>query len=826
MTLESLFSDVRYALRDLRARPAFAAAIVTTLALGIGANAAMFGIVDRLLFRPPALLKDPGTAHRVYVHETYRGTDHAGEVSQYARYLDLARWTTSFSVAAGYTSRDLAIGEGVDAREMRVGVVSASFFRFFDATPVLGRYFTNDEDQPPAGEPVVVLGYGFWQSRYGGRSDVIGQTLRIGSVLYTIIGVGPQGFVGLWDDRPPVAYIPITSYGAAQGFSPRNRTWWETYSWGWMSMIVRRKPGVSIAAANADLKNAAIRSYEARMVEQTRSTPIDLARPSAEVGSILAARGPNASSVTKVATWVGGVSLIVLLIACANVANLLLARALRRRREIAVRLALGVTRGRLLSQLLTESMVLALLGGVAGLMIAHWGGAVLRATLLDSSAAGGGFRDGRTILFAAGATVAVGLLTGLAPVLQAGRASLTADLKAGTREGTYRGSGARVVLLVVQGALSVVLLIGAGLFLRSLQNVRAVRLGYDVDPIALVSLNMRGETLDSAQKVALRMRLLSAARSVPGVEHATLQVGVPFWSSWSNRLFVEGIDTVARLGQFNLNAVSPEFFATMGTRLLRGRNLSDADVAGAPRVTVVSEAMAKVLWPGRDPIGQCMRMGSDTMPCIQVVGIAEDIKSQSLGVDSTYYYYLSAAQFSPQTGGLFVRTRGAVGPFIEAIRKRLQSEMPGASYVTLTPFRDIVGGRMQSWELGATMFGVFSGLALLLAAVGLYSVIAYNVTQRMHELGVRVALGARAGHVIRLVVGDGLRVAGIGVAIGIGGALLAGRWVEPLLFQESGRDPVVFTLVALALVAIAALASWVPARRAARVDPNRALRTE
>ncbi len=826
MFVESVVQDLKYAIRDLRARPAFAMAVVTTLALGIGANAAMFGIVDRLLFRPPALMKDPGTAHRVYVYETYRGKERAGNVSQYARYLDLARSTTSFSLAAGYTARSLALGEGIDAREMQVGVVSATFFKFFDAPPALGRYFTVDEDQPPAGQPVAVLGYGLWQSRYGARRDVIGESVRIGPTLYTIIGVTPQEFVGLWSDQPPVAYIPITSYGAAQGITGGGRTWWETYSWGWMSMIVRRKPGVSIQAANTDLANAAIRSYEARLVEQTRSTPIALAHPRAAVGSILAARGPNASSVSKVATWVGGMSLIVLLIACANVANLLLARALRRRREIAVRMALGVSRARLLSQLFTESLVLAALGGAAGMMIAHWGGAVLRASLLDQSEAAGGFRDARTLLFAAGAAVAVGLLTGLAPVLQAGRTKLASDLKAGTREGTYARSGARVVLLVVQGALSVVLLIGAGLFLRSLQHVRATRLGYDVDPVLLVNLNMRGEKLDSAQMVGLRSRLLEAARSVPGVEQASLQTSVPFWSSWSQSLFVEGIDTVSRLGQFDLNAVSPSYFATLGTRLLRGRNLSDADVAGSPRVAVVSEQMGKVLWPGRDAVGQCMRMNSDTLPCVEVVGVAEDIKAQSLGTDSTYYYYLPATQFHPQTGGLFVRIRGDVSSFTESIRKRLQSEMPGASYVTLTPFRRIVGGEMRSWELGATMFTVFSGLALLLAAVGLYSVIAYNVTQRMHELGVRVALGARASDVIRLVVSDGLRVAGIGVAIGTVVALAAGRWVEPLLFEESPKDPVVFASVAFALIAVALVASWMPARRAARVDPNRALRTD
>ncbi|MFN8581155.1 MAG: FtsX-like permease family protein [Gemmatimonadaceae bacterium] len=537
-------------------------------------------------------------------------------------------------------------------------------------------------------------------------------------------------------------------------------------------------------------------------------------------------RGPNASSVSKVATWLGGMSLIVLLIACANVANLLLAHALRRRREIAVRLALGVSGVRLVSQLLTESVVLAVLGGVAGLAVAQWGGGALRTYLLDGSEAVSGFRDGRTVLFAAGATLAVGLLTGLAPVLQARRAQLTLDLKAGVREGTFTRSRTRVSLLVLQCALSVLLLAGAGLFVRSVRNVRELRMGYDVDPVLLVDLNMRGEKLDSAQAVALRLRLLDATRSIPEAERASLQTAVPFWSTWSVGLFVTGIDTVARLGQFNLNAVSPTYFATLGTRILRGRGIEPTDVGTSPRVLVVSEAMARTLWPGRDAIGQCIRVNADTMPCSDVVGIAENIKSESLGADSGYYYYLPATQFQPQSGGLFVRVHGEARQHAEAVRRRLQREMPGASYVTVTPFRDIIGHETRSWELGATMFSVFGALALILAAVGLYSVIAYNVTQRTHELGVRVALGARGSHVIRLVVGDGLRVACVGVLLGLSATLVAARWLQPLLFQESAKDAAVLLSVVTALLLVACAASWLPARRAARVDPNVALRTE
>ena len=826
MILDNLTQDLKYAIRGLRTKPGFAIAVVSTLGLGIGANAAMFGIVDRLLFRPPPLLRDPAATHRVYVSQTFRGERRTQEVGRYARYTDLTKWTRSFSRTAGHARRDLAVGVGDAAREMSIGVVSASFFTFFDAPPALGRYFTAAEDMPPAGAPVVVLSHAMWQTAHGGRRDVLGSTIQIGPTIYTVIGVAAPAFVGLWPDKPPAAFIPITSYAAGTGFQVKNVTWWQTYSWGWMSMIAQRKPGVSIDAANADLTNAMLLSYEAQRAEQPNSPPASIGRPSAIAAPILAERGPNTSPVTKVATWIGGVSVIVLLIACANVANLLLARALRRRREIALRLALGVTRRRLLSQLLTESVLLALLGGAAGILVAHFAGAALRAGLLDRSEAAAGFRDPRTVLFAAGVALAVGVLTGLAPLLQVGRANLTGDLKAGTREGTYHRSPARIALLVFQGALSVILLVGAGLFVRSLHNVQSLRLGYDVDPVLLVNLTMRGVQIDSAATVALRERLLEAAKQIPGVMNASRQTAVPFWSTWSQRLYVQGIDSVSRLGQFDLNGVSPEYFATLGTRIVRGRGITDQDTPNAPLVAVVSENMARALWPGKDAIGQCMKVSADTMPCTYVVGIAENIKEQSLDADPGYYYYLSVRQFRPHLGGLFVRTRGDAAKLQEAVRRRLQREMPGASYVTITPFSEVIGSQKRSWRLGATMFAAFGLLAMVLAAVGLYSVLAYNVAQRTHELGVRRALGAQVQDVVRLVVTDGLRVAAVGVAIGAAVAFWAGKWVQPLLFGVSSKDPAVFGVVATMLVAVAVVASWVPAMRASRVDPNVALRAE
>ena len=827
---ESFTQDLRYAIRGLRAKPGFTIAVMLTLGLGIGANAAMFSIVDRLLFRPPPMLRDAAATHRVYVVTTYRGKENSGGSIAYARYLDLVRTTRSFTRLAQFTARDLAIGTGDESREMRVGVVSASFFGFFDAPPAAGRYFVAAEDSTPNGTNVVVLSNSYWQTQFGGRRDAIGATMRIGPLVYTVVGVAPPGFGGLWPDQPPIAYIPISTYAASQNFTQKGHTWWDTYNWTWSNTLAQRKPGVSIAAANADLSNAVYRSFQTELEGYPKGgsqSSIELIKPHAIAGSILSERGPNQSSISKVASWISGVALIVLLIACANVANLLLARALNRRREIAVRLALGVSMKRLISQLLTESILLAALGGIAGLVFAQIGGALLRAAFLPKAAPASVLADPRTVLFAALAALAAGVLTGLAPAFQIRSVSLTSDLKAGAREGTFHRSKLRVGLLLAQGALSVVLLVGAGLFVRSLQNVKSVRMGYDTDPVLLVNLNMRGVQLDSVGKILLREKLLATAKTIPEVENASRQTSVPFWSTWSQSLHVAGIDTVRKLGQFDLNSVSPEYFSTLGTRIIRGRGVTAADVATSPLSMVVSAGMAKRLWPASDAIGQCVKMNADTMPCIYVVGVAEDIKAQKLDGEDDYYYYLPAAQFHPEQGGLFVRTRRSHGAQVsETIRRALQKDMPGASYITITPFGDIVGNQTQSWQLGASMFLTFGILALVLAAIGLFSVISYNVAQRTHELGVRVALGAQMGDLIKLVVSEGMKLGVIGVAIGAAVALGAGRWIKPLLFGESPRDPLIFGVVTVVLLSVTMIASFIPARRASRVDPHRALRSD
>jgi predicted permease len=764
------------------------------------------------------------------VRQNVRGTirTQAGDFP-YTRYTDIKNGTSSFANQAAFISQNLGVGTGDAVRERRVGVVSAGFWEFFAARPALGRFFTAAEDTTPRGADVVVLGYGFWKAELGGRADVLGQTLQVHNVTATIIGVAPEGFVGVDDDDPPAVFIPITTFRGAGDAGSRNPTgWFRTYNTGWVSIMVRRKPGISIERAAADVTRALRVSYLKELELTPTMTPPDKSNPTGIVSAMKIGAGPEPSLEARTALWVAGVAAIVLLIACANVANLFLARALKRRREITVRLALGVTRSRLLMQTLTESLLLSFLGSVAGLLVAYWGGAGIRRLLITSENAPlEVFTDWRTIGVAVGAALLAALLTGVAPALVSMGGDLANTLKTGARGGSYQRSRARTALLVLQGALSVVLLVGAGLFVKSLDNVKTMRLGYDAEPVLLVNRSMRGMRLDSAASVALRTALLEKARAIPGVEAASWIYSVPFRSTSATRLFVAGIDTVARLGRFTYQAASPDYFATMGTRIVRGRAYTDADRAGAARVMVVSESMGRILWPRSDALGQCVKVHADTMPCTTVIGIAEDMIQNDLQTSTRFHYYMPIEQFDPAGGnGLFLRMRGDPRRHTESVRKALHTVMPGGTSVTVMPLIDVVDAARRSWQLGATMFVAFGVLALIVAAIGLYGVIGYNVIQRMHELGVRVALGAQATDILRLVVGQGIAFAIAGVALGGAIAFAASRWMQPLLFQQSAKDPVVYAFVGAIMLVVAMIASAAPAARAAQADPNAALRAE
>ena len=824
-SFDSLHQDVVHALRALRRQPGFALAVIATLALGIGANAAMFGIVDRLLLRPPAHLRDPGETGRIYLFETYRGEENTSSNLAWQRYLDLRNSTRSFDRMAGFFNMEMVVGVGEAAHQTQVSAVTGDFWDLFGVRPALGRFFTPAEDVAPRGAEVAVLGHAYWKEKYAGDTSVIGERLHIGGTVFTIVGVAPKGFTGT-SLTSVSAFVPVTVVaGDMFRARPGRPPWHQGYNFQWMEVIARRKPGVTIATADADLSAAFRRSLETEQAGRRNGTPVDSMRPRAMLASIILDRGPEARAGAKVATWLGGVSLLVLLVACANVASLLLARALGRRREIAVRIALGVSRMRLIRYLLTESILLALAGGVMALVVAQVASKGLRALVLPDVEWPNPIADGRMLLFTGCAALLAGLVTGLTPALQHAGSDLTNALKAGGREGGVRRTRLRSSLIALQGAISVILLVGAGLFVRSLHNVREVDLGFDADRMLFVDIETRGTRLDLEQLAALREQVRQLAMTLPQVEAATATVYVPFWQSWSQDVFAPGVDPARLRDPAATNAVSPEYFAATGTRVLRGRGFLDSDDRSGARVAVVSESLARRLWDNEEALGRCIRFGVDTAPCLTVVGVVGDIR-RSFNEGPLAHLYVPSAQEPGPGSGLFVRTRGPASASLEPVRRALQRVMPGTAYVDARPMQSAVDPEIRPWELGAAMFTLFGVLALLLAAVGLFSVISYNVSQRTHELGVRIALGARTADVLSLVVREGLRIAVIGTAIGVVVALAVGRFLKPLLYEVSARDPWTFGLVVAVLIAVAAGASLIPARRATRVDPTQALRGE
>jgi predicted permease len=826
--LTAIARDLHYALRGLRHSPGFTIAAVLTLGLGIGANAAMFGVIDRLMFRPFPHMRDPGTVHRAYFQTTYQGrvNDYSG--MPYARYVDIRRESTRFAEHAAVSEWRFGVGGGGDdVRIRKVAGVSASLFAFFDAPPLRGRYFVAAEDSVPNGTPVAVIGHTLWATEFG-SSDVLGRALKVGRITYTVIGVAPDGFIGAVSGAAPDVFVPISTIPGNLGQAAG--TYDRMYNWDWMEMLVRRKPGVSEEEASADLTNAWIRSRNIQRATNPRMLPDSLLSPRAMAGPVRIAAGPGAGAETRVLLWVTGVAVIVLLIACASVANLMLARVIRRRKEITVRLALGVGRRRLAAQFITESLLIASLGTVAGLLVAQWSGIAIRGLLLPEGSPFNLAEDWRTLSVALACAAACTLLTAVAPALVATRSDLAAMLKAGGREGSARRTRMQSALLVTQVALSAVLLVGAGLFVRSFGNARAIPLGYDVRPVIEVIADFRGLDADSAG-IAMRRRFFEEAKALPGVLHATQVNGGLFRTSVS-QLRVPGIDSVEALGRFNRQVVSADYFHVMATRIVRGRALQGSDRVGAPPVVVVSEAMARRLWSDEDALGKCMHIafGQDlaTAPCATIVGISENTANQSVTDQQRLMYYLPAEQVAPEHMSTFLlrMAGGNIDAEVERVRRELTRAMPGDGFVVTRRLQEVVDDGTRAWRLGATLFVAFGGLAFIVAVVGLYGVISYDVAGRTHELGIRAALGAQPAAVVRLVVAQGVRFVLVGVAIGGALSFVAARWMQPLLFEQSARDPLVLGGVGALMVVVGVAASAVPALRASRADPASALRSD
>ena len=823
-TVEGLLLDLRHALRSLRREPALVATVVLTLALGIGANAAMFGVLDRLMLSGPAHVADADRVLRLYQTRRDASEMATSSIVPYATYEAVRAGAPAFAHLAAYTSAsEAAVGRGDEIERLTLRSATATLFPLLGVRPAVGRFYGAAEDTPPAGERVVVLGHEAWRRRFGGDSAVLGRALLVEGRSYTVVGVAPPGFTGA-ELEPVDLWVPMSSQP-----SPPLADWHTSRAAKWVQVVGRLAPGATPERAAVEATAVERRAYAAvdaspweREVDVS-ARPLWFGRDGAETLEVAVSR------------WLQGVAAVVLLVACANVANLLLARAVRRRREVAVRLALGIGRRRLLRLLLAEGMLLALAGGAAGVLLAWWGGQLLRATLLENVSWGAAPVDGRVLLVAAAATLATGVLVSLLPALQASRPDLVPSLKEGTA-GAGARSRLRSTLTVVQAALSVVLLVGAGLFVLSLRNVRQLRLGIDTDRVLLVSVAYpRLAELPEAQRDgerarrrALRAELHERLRAVPGVEATAASAGTPFHSGLGLDVRAEGHDSIPSLpgGGPYFSAVTPGYFATAGTRLLRGRCVTAADRRGAEPVAVVSATMARVLWPRGDALGRCLHVGADTAPCARIVGVVEDVHRFRLREEPAMQYYVPIEQFPDHEGTTMVRAAGDPAALRPAIERHVRRLDPSVRYVTVRLLQDSVSQQMRPWRLGASHFGLFGGLALVVAATGLYSVMAYATASRTHEIGVRLALGAGPADVRRLVLRSGLALAALGVTLGVLGALAGGRWAAPLLFDVSPRDPAVLGAVALVLLAVALLACLAPAWRAARVAPAEALRVE
>ena len=834
----SVRQDARYAVRQIRRRPAFTAAVTLTLALGIGANAAMFGAVDRLLFRPPAGVSNPGNVARLYFTRTYSW---AGRItsssSSYGDYAALRDGLQRIDGIAVYGTFEASMGRGAGAKLVQRTLATPGFFPLLGVRPALGRFFDEREERIPIGEPVAVLSYGFWQREFGGDAHIIGRSVELGARKYQIVGIAPREFTGV-DLQPTDVWVPFSAAAPEVG----GDDWYRPGRWTGPNILVR----LGHAGGVAQLASQATAIFCHTLDETERAAQSQVLRSSGgvaggassdstarvDLGSLIAGRAPVGARAAKprIAGWLSTMAFIVLLIACGNVINLLLSSAAGRRREVAVRLALGAGRKRVVRQLVVEATVLVVLGGSLGIVVGGVGDLLVRRLLLPAGESSGPFLDPRLLFFTLLVTAIATFITGVLPSIAASRADVSRSLKSGARDGTYRRSRTRDAMLLVQAALSVVLLVGAGLFVRSLRTVLAVDLGFDARRVAMATVDFSNTSFKQPEIEQFYRTAAEQVRRLPGVEATALTTSIPFGWSYGAHLVVPGRSRlpITKDGGPYLVQVTPDYFATAGTRIVRGRGFSSVDRAGSARVAIVSETMAKLIWPGEDAIGNCIKVGSDTVPCTNVVGIARDARRQELDAIPVMQYYVPLDQRQFRMGELSLLARARMDPanLVSAIRQAMVSILPDLPYVDARPLQSMIDPRVQPWRIGAGIFAAFGVLALVIASVGLYGVISYEVAQRTAEFGIRAALGASRDRIIALVLRRGLSLALIGLALGVVIARVGARWVEPLLFETSATDPGVFVFVAATLLVVAVAACVIPARRAAMSDPASALRSE
>jgi predicted permease len=815
--------DLRYVLRSLRRSPGFVVMVALTLALGLGANAAIFSVLDRLFLQSPPGIAHPDQVRRIYRY--YRG--HATSpyaparplgdftVFAYSDLRDIAAIAPAGTLLAGYTKARSQVGSVDDGAEVGSTLVIGDYFTALGVHPALGRFFAPEESQIETPIPVAVISHRLWQTRLGARADVVGQPIDIDGRRYTIIGVTSGRFHGADNDANDV-WLPMSAMRWSEGNGPN----WHP---GEATGLIKLLAVVPSAARAHALERAATLVFRRSNIKADDN-------PVAQLWPLIEATGPDANPAeVAMATRLEGVSLIILLIACANVANLLLARGARRRREIAMRLALGVSRRRLIGLLLTESLVITMIGGAVAVSVALPTATALRQMLLPETYWVDPAVNPHVLLFTLLLALATGLAAGLVPALQASRPDLAATLKGGAREGTFQRSRMRTALLITQAALSVLLLTGAGLFVRSLHSMETADVGYDADRLVFASIKAAGDHPERQRAIWARLPdLATELARLPGVEGTGLASHIPMNSSWAMSVFLPGRDSLV----VGVAFVSPSYLETVGIRVLGGRSLTTNDGSGVTSAVLVNETMARTLWPGQIAIGQCLIQRARTDACSTVVGVVSD--AHEMGIDEDphspvmrfYRPVTDTGQWGAARTIALRATPGHAPVVADEVRRALRTRFAGWGAPSVRLMTDYMSWELRPRRVGATLFSVAGLLALLVAIVGTYGTISYTFGQRAHEIGVRVALGAQPRNVIRLVVGEGVRMVLIGVLIGVALALAAGQVVASMLFRTSPRDPVVLVVVSVSLLVVTVAACLAPAWRALRVDPASALRAE
>ncbi len=818
--METLLKDIRYGFRMLLRSPGFTAVAVISLALGIGANTAIFSIISSFLFAPLPV-EEPKQLVSIFTTDTKNPGPLP--VSHY-NYLDFRDKTDVFTgvLAFNFAAVNLSKGAG-ENRQVFAEVVSGNYFDVLGVKPAQGRAFIPDEDKTPSTHPVVVLSYGSWQRDFGGDQSLVGSTISINRRDFTVIGIAPRDFEGTGLGGGPDMWIPMMMHNEVQADLAM---FYDARRGLAFNLIGRLKPGVTIQQAQAAL------STLASQLEQ--EYPKDNEGRNVQLIPLLQARiDPGGDGeVVRTSQIMQGTVFIILLIACANVTNLLLARATRRRREIAIRLAIGASRGRLIRQLMTESLVLSLVGGTVGFFAALWTKNLIRSFVPF----GGGPNatevglDSSVLIFTLAATVLSGVLFGLAPALQASKPDLVPTLKGDiTQPVSQRGFrlNLRKALVVAQVALSLLSLITAGLFVRSLQKAKEVNPGFITDKVVVFGFNLGREGYTPDQGKQFHRQALERVTSLPGVESATIARDRPFAGGFQRSVFIEGQEPPpgGRGVLVQVNNISSNFFDTLGIPLLRGRDFAETDNEKAPKVVIINEAMANRFWPDQDAVGKRFKFFGD-QDYREVVGVSRDSKINSLTEQRRPFVYTPMLQeYSPQMT-LEVRTSSDPQGMIGAIRSKIQELDPSLSVLNVQTLGERVDGSLQGERSQATMIGTAGLLALLLASVGLYGVMAYTVAQRTREIGIRMALGASRKNVLGLVLKQGVTLVSTGVVIGLGLAFGVTRFIASSLFGVTAVDPLTFAGTSLLLIVVSLVASYIPARRATKVDPMIALRYE